>query len=190
MRLLKAENHVRMPWKNGGGETVEVAVHPPGTGLRGFDWRVSMAVVAADGPFSLFPGIDRTLAVLDGEGVALSVEGQGSHHLTPATAPLAFPGDVPVVARLVAGPITDLNVMTRRLACQQRVTRLSGPPFAARGRWIVLVAVSPSAVVVDGRTISLSRRDALLSEGGITVAGCGDGPVDLFAVEIDPVAPS
>ncbi|MFH6787066.1 MULTISPECIES: HutD/Ves family protein [Methylobacterium] len=190
MRLLKAEDHVRMPWKNGGGETAEIAVHPPGTGLGGFDWRVSMASVAADGPFSLFPGIDRTLAVLDGEGMDLAVEGHGTHRLTPAAAPLAFPGDAPASARLVAGAITDLNVMTRRSACRPQVKRLRGtvPRFAASGGWIVVVAVGPSTVVVDGRTVPLGRRDALLGEGSATISG--GSPVDLVVIEIDPVAAS
>ncbi len=167
MRLLKAEDHARMPWKNGGGETVEVAVHPAVPGLDGFDWRVSMATVAADGPFSCFPGIDRTLAVLDGAGLELSVEGQGAHRLTPETAPLAFPGDVPAFARLVGGPVTDLNVMTRRRACRQRVTRLRGthPSTALRGRWIVLVAAGPSLVGVDGRGSAAPTRRRAAGRG-------------------------
>ena len=60
-RLLRNSDHRRMPWKNGGGETVEVIVHPEGASLSDFGWRVSMASVASDGPFSVFPDIDRTL---------------------------------------------------------------------------------------------------------------------------------
>ena len=53
-----------------------------------------MATVASDGPFSLFPGVDRTLAVLEGEGIVLSVEGQaGRSTLTRDSPPLAFPAD-------------------------------------------------------------------------------------------------
>ena len=37
------------PWKNGGGETAEIVVWPPGAGFDGFDWRVSTARVAQDG---------------------------------------------------------------------------------------------------------------------------------------------
>ncbi len=76
--LLKAENHRRMPWKNGGGVTVEIAVHPQGASVDDFDWRVSMATVASHGPFSIFPGIDRTLSVLEGDGILLDVDGQVS----------------------------------------------------------------------------------------------------------------
>jgi environmental stress-induced protein Ves len=53
-------------WKNGGGSTTEIAVAPMGASLDDFDWRVSMARVASDGPFSEFAGIDRTLDILKG----------------------------------------------------------------------------------------------------------------------------
>ena len=109
MRLLKAADHRRMPWKNGAGETIEIAVHPEGAGLDVFDWRVSMASVAVDGPFSVFPGIDRTLAILDGAAMVLDIEGLGRQRLTPQTAPLAFPADAPTSARLEDGPIADLS---------------------------------------------------------------------------------
>ena len=62
--ILTASSYRRMPWKNGGGETVEIAVSPEGAALSEFDWRISMATVATDGPFSIFPGIDRTLSIL------------------------------------------------------------------------------------------------------------------------------
>ena len=55
MRILRAADYRRMPWKNGSGETVEVAVFPPGASIDDFDWRISIATVAAEnGAFSLF----------------------------------------------------------------------------------------------------------------------------------------
>ncbi|TPI20180.1 HutD family protein [Mesorhizobium sp. B4-1-1] len=114
MRILRAAGYRVMPWKNGGGTTTEIAVSPDGAGLDDFDWRVSMARVETSGPFSNFAGIDRTLSVLEGEGIVLDIAGQPSAQLTAASAPLAFPGDVPTGAALIGGPITDLNVMTRR----------------------------------------------------------------------------
>ncbi|TIN81446.1 MAG: HutD family protein, partial [Mesorhizobium sp.] len=71
MRILRAAEYRSMPWKNGGGVTTEIAVSPSGAGLDDFDWRVSMARVELSGPFSQFAGIDRTLAVLEGEGIVL-----------------------------------------------------------------------------------------------------------------------
>ena len=93
-----------MPWKNGGGETTEIIAFPEGSGLDEFDWRISMARVAADGPFSVFPGIDRTLCLIEGEGLALTMAGKPEVLLTHASPPFAFPGDVPVASRLVEGP--------------------------------------------------------------------------------------
>ena len=75
MRILRAENYRRMRWKNGGGETAEIAVFPEGAGLDEFDWRISMARVEAGGPFSRFPGVDRTLSILEGEGMVLESRG-------------------------------------------------------------------------------------------------------------------
>ena len=61
-----------MPWKNGAGSTTELLIDPPGATLAGgFRWRVSMATVAESGPFSSFPGLDRTLLLLEGEGMEL-----------------------------------------------------------------------------------------------------------------------
>ncbi|MBX5192746.1 HutD family protein [Rhizobium sp. NZLR3b] len=124
MRILRACDYKRMPWKNGGGETVEIAVSPENAGLAGFDWRISMATVATDGPFSIFPGIDRTLAILDGNGMTLDIEGSTSVLLTTASDPLPFPADIPVAATLQDGAITDLNVMTRRDGLVHRLVRI------------------------------------------------------------------
>ncbi|MEP9388768.1 HutD family protein [Mesorhizobium sp. KR9-304] len=121
MRILRAENYRRMPWKNGGGETAEIAVSPEGAGLEDFEWRISMARVDAGGPFSVFPDVDRTLSVLEGEGIMLSIADRRPERLTGASAPYSFPGDVAANADLVAGPITDLNVMARRGRYRHRV---------------------------------------------------------------------
>ncbi|CCV13114.1 HutD family protein [Mesorhizobium sp. STM 4661] len=124
MRILRAAEYRVMPWKNGGGTTTEIAVSPDGAGLDDFDWRVSMARVESGGPFSGFVGVDRTLAVLDGDGVVLDIAGRAPIELTQASAPFSFPADVPTQAALIAGPITDLNVMTRRGQMTHKVERL------------------------------------------------------------------
>lgn len=101
----------------------QIAVHPQGASVDDFDWRISMATVASDGPFSVFPGIDRTLSVLEGDGIVLDVEGQIST-LTRESAPLAFAADSRSAAYLIGSAITDLNVMTRRWRFAHRVQRL------------------------------------------------------------------
>src|SRR4029453_7140835 len=66
VRLLTPNDYRSRPWKNGAGRTTEIAVHPAGAGLDAFAWRVSIASVERNGPFSAFPGIDRTIVLLDG----------------------------------------------------------------------------------------------------------------------------
>ncbi len=111
LRLLPASGYRRMPWKNGGGVTTEIARAPAGG--DDFDWRVSIADIAEDGPFSAFPGIDRQLLLLDG-GVELCVDATPPVRLELRHARIAFAGEATVQCRLLGGPSRDFNLMTRR----------------------------------------------------------------------------
>jgi uncharacterized protein len=124
MKILRSSEYHRMPWKNGGGETSEIAAFPEGSSVADFGWRLSMAVVASDGPFSIFPRIDRTLAILEGDGLWLTLGEQQAVFLDQASQPLSFPADMPTSAALAGRAVTDLNVMTRRGAYNHRVQRL------------------------------------------------------------------
>lgn len=167
MRLLRRDGHRRMAWKNGGGETAEVAVHPEGAGLADFGWRVSMATVASDGPFSAFPGVERTLAVLSGDGIELAVDGLGTRLLTPQSPPFSFPADAPATARLAGGPITDLNVMTRRGRFTHRLARHAAPlPLPATAELRLVLALAPLGVATEAGLAGLQPLDALLLDAG------------------------
>lgn len=95
------------PWRNGGGVTRELLAWPAAG-----DWRlrVSVADIAADGPFSAYPGVERWFAVLEGGAVRLRV-GQDEHVLDAGSAPLRFDGAAPVDCRLATGATRDFNVM-------------------------------------------------------------------------------
>jgi uncharacterized protein len=190
VRLLRNSDHRRMPWKNGGGETVEVIVHPEGAGLSDFGWRVSMATVASDGPFSVFPGIDRTLAVLSGDGMALSIEGLDEQLLKPETAPLAFPADAPTTARLTGGPITDLNVMTRRGVFRHTLVHHvadGSKVLPASSGERLLLALEPLGVSNAEGLVGLQPLDALVLDGSEKVDVLPVGASAAFyLVEITP----
>ena len=116
----QARRLCRMPWKNGGGQTTEIAAHPAGASLADFDWRVSIAEINADGPFSAFAGVDRTLVLLAGAGVRLT----GTTHMAELRVPYepyAFSGDDATACRLVDGPVRDFNLMLRRGCVRGRV---------------------------------------------------------------------
>lgn len=163
MRILRAQDYRRMRWKNGGGETTEIIVSPEGASLDAFEWRVSMAHVASNGPFSLFPGIDRTLAVLEGNGIKLRVDGR-ELDLTMASKPFAFPADSSSGADLIDGPIVDLNVMSRRGVMRHSLTRLAASePYTIRPNGdAALVLLRDGDAEVDGQT--LKNGDSVLLE--------------------------
>lgn len=121
MRLLRYDDLPATPWKNGGGVTRELACHPQGTGLDDFVWRVSIADVAASGPFSRFPGVDRIIMLLDGDGMQLQFENGKRHALTEALRPYRFRGEAELYAQLADGPSKDFNLMFRRAYAEGQV---------------------------------------------------------------------
>lgn len=126
--LLDPATARAMPWKNGGGTTVELAISPADAGLEDFAWRISTAQVAVDGAFSSFPDIDRSLAVLAGNGVCLQRADGLREMLLSGDAIAVFSGEEAISAQLLNGPITDLNLMTRRgvWSHELRLVRLQG----------------------------------------------------------------
>ena len=116
------------PWKNGGGSTTEIAASPTGAGFEKFDWRISLATISQNGPFSSFPGIDRSLALVDGDGVLLDF-GDERFVLSPSEPLIEFAGEAAVHATVSGQQTTDFNVMTRRGRCRHRLA-----PCVVKGR--------------------------------------------------------
>ncbi len=188
MRILRSVEYKRMPWKNGSGETTEIAVWPEGSGLDDFGWRVSMARVERDGPFSAFPGVDRTLSILEGEGLRLSVAGRAAVDLDAAAAPYSFPGGQPTDSSLLGGPITDLNVMTRRAQFAHTVRRIdvSGEAdIASEAATVLLLCHRGSIRLSSDPTVQLEALDCLLrgsSPAALRVQA--ERTASLFLIEI------
>ena len=193
IRILKADEYRRMPWRNGRGETAEVAIGPAGATLNDFDWRVSMARIDADGPFSIFPETDRTLTVLRGDGLHLSIAGSASVELTCDSEPLAFPGDVAADATLLGGTVTDLNVMTHRGRLKHSVRRLriAGSVELALEAPLALLVCAEGAVHVEvnAHTVELATLDTLiLEETPAALRIFSDALALTYLIEIHPEA--
>jgi len=159
-----------MPWKNGGGLTREVVREPAEGDL---EWRLSVAEVSADGPFSTFEGIDRILVLLEGAGMDLRfVDDHHVERLRPIRDVKAFAGEAPVHATLVDGPTVDLNLMWRRDGWDASV-RESVLPAAvdAEGAVTVLYVADGAAVLPDGTV--LEPGDALDTTDRFVVDGTG-----------------
>lgn len=168
MRVLRAADRIAAPWKNGGGVTREVAAFPPGAGMDAFAWRVSLADVTADGPFSAFPGVDRVLTVIEGSGLVLDLDGR-LLALGANAPPIAFAGETPVEARLTQGPIRDLNVMVRRGQWRAEVSWFAGGVLAAPadGPLMVLVLGDATCSSADS-ALQLNALDMAMLEAGKT----------------------
>jgi environmental stress-induced protein Ves len=98
-------------WRNGGGMTRELLTrNQPGS----IDWqyRISVAQVNVDGPFSHFESTQRHFCVLSGSGVALTVDG-ALHRMTENSDAFSFSGEAQVECSLIDGPTSDLNFMVR-----------------------------------------------------------------------------
>ncbi len=165
---LTAKDYARQPWKNGRGTTIEL-LHIRDPDSSATLLRLSRASVVEDGPFSLFPGIERNLTVLSGPGFRLS--GPGLDLRCEPLLPVTFPGDVPMTASETHGqPSDDFNVMTaRRLPLPQVIVVRNGP-LAGDGR---LALYALGACRVDGA--AMARGDLILTEGPTSLIG--DGPV-------------
>lgn len=187
MKILRASDYKRMPWKNGGGETVEIAVFPAGASIEDFDWRISMATVASDGPFSIFPGIDRTLSILAGAGMELTIDGDTSLVLDLNSEPCPFPADKPVLAKLVNGVVTDLNVMTRRGRFSHRVSRQPAPLSLSPSASLRFVLATGNHTIAFGsEKAELGPLDCLALEAEATSDLVISGGTGVFLIELDP----
>jgi environmental stress-induced protein Ves len=163
------------PWKNGGGVTREIARGSPPGGGQEWGWRVSLAEVAQDGPFSIFPETDRVIAVIDGAGMDLVSPDGATVALEPFQA-VRLSGDEPLSGRLRRGPVRDLNVMVLRAHFAAEMELWQGPHRATcdAGRHECLLLHNLSgrcAVRVDGgEPHDLAPGEVLVHEGEGRVA--------------------
>lgn len=176
-----------VPWKNGGGNTIEIAIGPLDAGFDDFDWRISLATIAEDGAFSQFPGVDRTLALVDGHGMTLQIDGEPAL-ISDAEPVIAFDGSSEVQARLNRGPTLDFNVMSRSARCWHQFgrRRLSGEStFVARAEVTVLFLAEGDSLQMasDDERIGLVRYDAVILDQG-TVWTLEAGQATIFIVDI------
>ena len=187
MRLVPRDSLVAVPWKNGGGVTRQIACFPADSDIAHFDWRISTAEVAQDGPFSRFDGIDRRLYILDGAGLELRFGSGGTSRLLPG-AHLDFPGEAEVQGALIDGPVTDLNIMVRRARQRMHVESvvIAGAREIAVPWAMTALFVMNGTLRVEGSAITAKRHDTLLSEPGESRFAV-DGRAELLLIGFAPV---
>ncbi|MCC6380344.1 MAG: HutD family protein [Burkholderiales bacterium] len=185
-RLLSPRDFRRMPWRNGGGTTAEIMTWPEGAGGHAFVGRASIADIGRDGAFSAWPGFDRTIVLVDGDGIALEYEGQ-TVELAALHEPYRFPGDSACDCRLLRGPARAFNLMIRRGGASGRVVVVDGASAIAGGwRFGVCYAVrGTSECLLAGRApIPVGPGQALVIDDPDPGAPMHVNPVDGGAVAI------
>ena len=179
--LIPANEYRRERWKNGLGWTREIACWPIAS--ADWDWRVSIAEIDADAPFSSFDGIDRELMLLSGEGMRLHFDDGDPVDLLPPHGRIRFDGARAVRAELLAGKTSDYNLMWRRDRVEASLLHrpLVGPMlfFAEPGvQWLATLIGGRALVKDELLPLRLEQGDSLLigerSEGRVILEGGGE----------------
>ena len=123
-KIYSPQSFQTLPWRNGLGSTVELLAETPNKN-EDFSWRLSIASVANDGPFSDFSGYDRTLLLLEGTGITLNKPNGIFKVLNSSLDYANFKGEDLIDATLHNGPIKDFNIMTLRSICTSSVTAIN-----------------------------------------------------------------
>ena len=165
--LIPANEYRRERWKNGLGWTREVLRWPAES--EQWDWRVSIAEVDKGGPFSSFPGVDRELVLLSGEGMRLDFADGESVELRPPHDRCRFAGERELAAELFDGPTQDFNLMWRRERVSATLLHrpLVGPMlfFAEPGvRWLAYLISGRATVKDQLLPLVLEQGDSVLLE--------------------------
>ena len=189
--LLRAAARTATPWKNGGGQSTEVAIVPPGAGLDDFEWRISLALVAQVGRFSHFADVDRVLAVIEGD-LRLGFDGEPEAiRLFAASLPFSFPGDVGVLGTPVCGKVVDLNLMTRRGRWTGSVERVSSSVGAVdlNCAQAVILFMGQANLHLSQETMSLRSLDAISFEAPDGTCVVFNTDQDVYVLRLAAVLP-
>ena len=153
--LRRSHEHAAMPWANGRGVSFEVARVDDAHGE--WQWRVAIAPITEDGPFSSLPGVHRELTLIEGEGLVLTIDGNMVDCRIGEI--VRFAGYSHTHAALTRGPVVDLNVMSREDALMA-MSVVTGPGDIHHFRCVV--AIVECVVVMNDETVTLHPRDALV----------------------------
>ena len=176
-RLIRVADTRRTRWKNDGGWTTEITSEPASASGHGvaedFRWRVSIADIEKNGPFSTFPGVDRDLLLLTGNGIELDVDDDEPRRLERRFEHLRFAGEQRVDCRLLAGPTCDFNVMVRRAAVRADVVArpLTGSMLIFQEpatTWLVHVFAGHAESRIDEQVLNAQAGETLRFDAGST----------------------
>lgn len=183
------------PWKNGGGSTTELEVEAEGESK--FLWRLSIADVERSGPFSDFAGYQRTIMLLEGEGMALTFDGGAPQRITEPHRPFVFDGGWKTECRLLGGPVRDLNLMvdgSRAWGTVQARSLDRAIELVPGVRWELLLVLAGAAQVdAGGKAYRLQHGELLRlddAQGRMLAIRPVEPGTCLAHIALDPKSPA
>lgn len=188
-RVVPSYEYRRTRWRNGAGWTREIHAEPADAG-DDWDWRLSIAEVAAESPFSAFPGVDREIVLLAGEGMRLRFDDGEDVLLAPPYGRHRFAGERALTGIPVSGPTHDFNLMWRRGRVDATLWRrpLVGAMvvFAEPGQTWILHLLAGHARFTDGSGLpDLAMGDtALLTAGDTRLRHAFDGAGEALLIRV------
>ena len=191
--VIPANEYRRERWRNQMGWTREIYKAPE---EGEWDWRLSIAEIERDSAFSSFPGIDRELVLLSGNGLRLRFDEGEVHELAPPHSRLRFAGERAVTGELVDGPTHDFNLMWRRDRVQAELWHrpLVGPMvlFAEAGHtWAAHLLARRAPFAEDSGLPALEAGDtAILQAGAERLRHVIEGGGELLLVRVNPLVPA
>jgi len=190
LTIIEPTQFKTIPWKNGLGETTELAINDNAS-LDDFIWRISIASVINDGVFSDFSGYERNLVLIKGEGISLQYDGKSTDILENTLDIASFNGSSETLGRLLDGPIKDFNVITAQdnvlphvncyIERQQVVLNLSKDSlcfaYSLSGDILVETFQSEISIVSVGCLAKLSLNAGQLKENVMNVTITGENMI-------------
>lgn len=158
-----------------------------------WDWRLSIAEIERDAAFSSFPGIDRELVLLRGNGLRLAFDDGRVIDLMPPHDRLRFAGEDKVTGELIDGVTHDFNLMWRRDRVRTELLHrpLVGPMlfFTEPGvHWVIhLIAGQAVFDVASGLGHLWSGDTAVLVPGAERMRYALQGGGELLAIRIEEI---
>ncbi|WP_269791284.1 HutD family protein [Stenotrophomonas sp. Iso1] len=188
-RILPSADYHRERWRNGQGWTREILRLPE----QG-DWqlRLSIAEIEQDAAFSTFPGVERELVLLQGEGLRLRFADGRCETLLPPYQRLRFAGEEDIAGALVDGVTQDFNLMWRRDVLQAELLHrpLVGSMLfftEPQAAWAIHL-LAGQAEFEDGALAAMSAGDTAWLGAGERRRFALNGGGELLAIRVTPAA--
>jgi environmental stress-induced protein Ves len=155
---LSPTGYRRVPWRNGGGVTVDIAVD-------GDIWRFSRTPITTAGPFSDYTGYDRLQVLVAGCGLVLETP-DGEIDLRQPFQPVRFAGEAAIRSRLEAGPVEVVNLLgdRARVRLALAVTTAGEMQRLGQGLHFAYCPAGHAVVGLQGQDYKLAADHALRIE--------------------------